>query len=60
MDRKGDLNGRIEARFVGVGLYFDNVERARKFYAETLGLALSDEQAGHHAQFEGGAGFCLE
>ena len=53
--------GRIEARFVGVELYFDDLERAKEFYAETLGLALSDEQAGHHAQFDGGAGFvCLE
>src|SRR5437588_12757497 len=51
----------IEARFVGVELYFENLERAKKFYVEALGLKVSDEQAGHHAQFDSGAGFvCLE
>jgi len=51
----------IEARFVGVELYFENLERAKKFYVEALGLKVSDEQAGHHAKFDSGAGFvCLE
>jgi predicted enzyme related to lactoylglutathione lyase len=53
--------GRIEARFVGVELYFDDLARATKFYSQALGLAVSDEQAGHHAKFDSGAGFvCLE
>ena len=53
--------GRIRARFVGMELYFDNLERAKKFYIETMGLEVSDEQVGHHAKFESGAGFvCLE
>ena len=52
---------QIQARFVGVELYFDNLERAKKFYLETLGLKISDEQVGHHAKFDSGAGFvCLE
>jgi predicted enzyme related to lactoylglutathione lyase len=52
---------RIRARFVGVELYFENLDRAKKFYTETMGLELSDEQAGHHAKFDSGAGFvCLE
>ncbi|HTW58149.1 MAG TPA: VOC family protein [Terriglobales bacterium] len=52
---------QIQARFVGVELYFENLEKARNFYLETLGLNLSDEQAGHHAKFTSGAGFvCLE
>jgi predicted enzyme related to lactoylglutathione lyase len=52
---------RIRARFVGVELYFSNLERAKKFYIETMGLEVSDEQVGHHAEFETGAGFvCLE
>src|SRR5437667_6971894 len=52
---------RIQARFVGVELYFDNLQVAKKFYSETLNLDLSDEQVGHHAKFESGAGFiCLE
>src|SRR5438552_10502948 len=51
----------IQARFVGVELYFDDLERAKKFYVETLGLKISDEQVGHHAKFDSGAGFvCLE
>lgn len=51
----------IQARFVGVELYFENVERAKKFYIETVGLEVSDEQVGDHAKFDSGAGFvCLE
>jgi predicted enzyme related to lactoylglutathione lyase len=52
---------RIQARFVGVELYFENLEGAKKFYIETLGLDVSDEQVGHHAKFDSVAGFvCLE
>jgi len=52
---------KIQARFVGVELYFENLERAKRFYVETLGLEISDEQAGHHARFDAGASFvCLE
>ncbi|MGA9241741.1 MAG: VOC family protein [Silvibacterium sp.] len=51
----------IQARFIGVELYFENLDRAKKFYIETMGLEVSDEQVGHHAKFDGGAGFvCLE
>ena len=51
----------ISPRFVGVELYFEDLERARKFYIETLGLHLSDEQPGHHAKFGADAAFvCLE
>jgi predicted enzyme related to lactoylglutathione lyase len=51
----------IPPRFLGVELYFENLERAKKFYVETLGLGVSDEQAGHHAKFDTGRGFvCLE
>jgi len=51
----------IQARFVGVELYFDDLEGAKNFYEETLDLAVSDEQAGHHVQFDGGGRFiCLE
>lgn len=49
------------AQFVGVELYFEDLERAMQFYAQTLGLPISDQQAGHHAKFESGAVFvCLE
>jgi predicted enzyme related to lactoylglutathione lyase len=51
----------VQARFIGVELYFDDLEKAKKFYEGTLGLAVSDEQTGHHAQFDSGGRFiCLE
>jgi catechol 2,3-dioxygenase-like lactoylglutathione lyase family enzyme len=33
----------ISTRFVCVELYFDDLDRAKKFYVETLGLHISDE-----------------
>jgi predicted enzyme related to lactoylglutathione lyase len=51
----------IQARFVGVELYFEDLQKAKEFYEETLGLTISDEQIGHHAKFDSGGGFvCLE
>jgi predicted enzyme related to lactoylglutathione lyase len=51
----------IHAQFIGVELYFDDLERAKKFYQETLSLVVSDEQFGHHAKFDCGGSFvCLE
>jgi len=51
----------ICAQFVGVELYFEDLERARTFYLDLLGLRISEEQPGHHAKFDFGAGFvCLE
>lgn len=52
---------RIEARFVGVELYFDDLERAKAFYSSTLGLEISEDEPGHHAKFNNDKGFlCLE
>jgi predicted enzyme related to lactoylglutathione lyase len=51
----------IQARFIGVELYFDDLEKAKEFYALTLGLPMSGEQAEHHAQFDcDGRFLCLE
>lgn len=51
----------ISARLVGVELYFGDLGRARSFYAETLGLKVSDEREAHYAKFDGATGFlCLE
>ena len=48
-------------RVVGFELYFENLEEARRFYRDTLGLALSEEQPGRYVKFKGTAGFlCLE
>ena len=45
----------------GVELYFDDLEKATRFYRDTLGLKISSEAAGHHAQFDTGTAFvCLE
>ena len=49
------------ARFVGVELYFDDLKKARSFYAGVLGLQIAEEQEGHHAKFDSEKGFiCLE
>ena len=51
----------ISARLVGVELYFEDLQGARKFYLDTLGLHISDGQPGHHAKFATDAAFvCLE
>jgi predicted enzyme related to lactoylglutathione lyase len=51
----------MNARFIGTELYFSDLECAREFYASVLGLTISEEEPGHHVQFDSGAGFiCLE
>jgi predicted enzyme related to lactoylglutathione lyase len=50
-----------ELRFIGVELYFDDLETAKQFYRNTLHLEISDEEAGHYAKFGGDSNFvCLE
>ncbi|SPF35319.1 hypothetical protein SBA4_1630007 [Candidatus Sulfopaludibacter sp. SbA4] len=50
-----------QPRLVGFELYFEDLEAAKVFYRDTLGLEMLDEQAGHHARFAAGATFlCLE
>lgn len=59
MQRKPKAHPRL--RLAGVELYFDDLVGAKKFYAETLGLALTGETPGHHAQLNAGDCFvCLE
>jgi len=51
----------LDARLIGVELYFDDLQAAKRFYQETLGLNLIHEQSGHHVQFGiGGPFLCLE
>jgi catechol 2,3-dioxygenase-like lactoylglutathione lyase family enzyme len=51
----------IAARFIGVELYFKDLEQATRFYRNVLGLRIAEEEPGHHAKFESGSGFiCLE
>jgi predicted enzyme related to lactoylglutathione lyase len=48
-------------RLAGVELYFDDVERAKQFYRDVVGLKLLDEQSEHYARFDGGPAFvCVE
>ena len=52
---------RGEPKFVGVELYFEDLERGKNFYTRVLGLDPTEELSGHHAKFESGSGFvCLE
>jgi predicted enzyme related to lactoylglutathione lyase len=52
---------KLSARLVGIELYFDDLAGAKRFYEETLGLLLTGEQTGHHAQFNAGSAFiCVE
>lgn len=52
---------KLNARLAGVELYFEDLPAAKHFYEDVLGLRLTGEQPGHHAQFEGGAAFiCVE
>ena len=47
--------------FIGVELYFENLEVAKQFYAQLLGLEASEEQSGHFVKFDSASGFvCLE
>lgn len=51
----------LKPRLVGVELYFDDLNKAQDFYANTLGLTLRDAVANHHARFDTPTGFvCLE
>ncbi len=48
-------------RLAGVELYFQDLEAAKHFYLETLGLHLGEEQREHHVRFDVGPAFiCLE
>jgi len=48
-------------RFLGVELYFDDLQSAKRFYRDTLGLDLTEDSPGHHAKFDFKDGFlCLE
>jgi predicted enzyme related to lactoylglutathione lyase len=51
----------MKPRFAGFELYFEDLEAARGFYKDTLGLELDSEQPGHHVKFAGDAAFlCME
>lgn len=52
---------KLNARLIGIELYFDNLQQGKQFYGDALGLDLLDEEEGHHARFNVGESFvCLE
>jgi predicted enzyme related to lactoylglutathione lyase len=52
---------KLNARLVGVEFYFENLEKAKRFYSETLGLAIQDEEPGRYAKYAIQPAFvCLE
>jgi predicted enzyme related to lactoylglutathione lyase len=52
---------RLNARLIGVELYFGDLQQGKHFYGNALGLELLDEEEGHHARFGAGESFvCLE
>ncbi|MGQ0614996.1 MAG: VOC family protein [Planctomycetaceae bacterium] len=51
----------IDAKLIGVELYFEDLPRARAFYRDVLGLTMLDEDVTRFARFDGGPAFvCLE
>ena len=53
--------GKLDPKFVGVELYFDDLVKARDFYTGVLGLKVAEEQNGQFAKFDNGSCFiCLE
>jgi catechol 2,3-dioxygenase-like lactoylglutathione lyase family enzyme len=52
---------KARIRLAGVELYFDDLERARRFYSTTLGLPVAEHDATHHTKLSVGEAFvCLE
>ncbi len=55
------MPGKLNACLIGIELYFDDLPQGKRFYAETLGLNLLDEDASRYARFDAGPAFvCLE
>ena len=52
---------KLNARFIGVELYFDDLQQGKQFYGNVLGLKLLDEEEGHYVRFDARKSFvCLE
>jgi predicted enzyme related to lactoylglutathione lyase len=52
---------KLNARFIGIELYFDDLEKGKRFYGETLGFPIRDEEPGHYARYDTQPAFvCLE
>jgi predicted enzyme related to lactoylglutathione lyase len=55
------MPGKLDARLVGIELYFDNLQEGKEFYSGLLGLGLLDEEEGRYLRFNAGKIFvCLD
>lgn len=55
------IKNHLNARLVGIELYFDDLQHAKQFYGNVLGFEPLDEEEGHYARFNAGECFvCLE
>ncbi len=41
----------FKLRFAGVELYFEDLQRAKEFYRDLLGLEMEEDDPAHHAKF---------
>ena len=52
---------KLNARLVGIELYFDDLEKGKRFYGDTLGFRVLNEQQGRYARYDTTPAFvCLE
>jgi predicted enzyme related to lactoylglutathione lyase len=52
---------KLNARLIGIELYFDDLETGKRFYSETLGFRVRDEHQGRYARYDTQPAFvCLE
>ena len=48
-------------RLAGIELYYDDINAAKRYYRDDLGLELTEEEVGHYAKFDlGGVFICVE
>lgn len=55
------MPAKLDARLIGVELYFDDLQQGKSFYSDTVGLTLADEDVSRYARFSAGETFlCIE
>jgi len=51
----------LNARFIGIELHFDDLQKGKRFYGETLGFRVRDGVPGRYARYDTEPAFvCLE
>jgi predicted enzyme related to lactoylglutathione lyase len=55
------VTGKLNVRFIGVELYFEDLKKGMRFYGERFGFRILDEESGHYARYDTLPAFiCLE